>query len=64
VHIAGSSTTSLADGTCVLYLGQSDGVLALYDPATGGSWRVPTGAAIVETRGRLANVELVPNDCP
>lgn len=62
VHV--DAPKRLGDGSCVLYLGQSDGVIALYDPATRTSWRVPTSDTVVETGGRLANVYEVPGDCP
>jgi hypothetical protein len=54
----------LPDGSCVLYLGQADGQLALYDPATRTSWRVPVNVAVIETGGDLSDVQQVPEDCP
>jgi hypothetical protein len=37
----------LSDGQCVLYLGQADGVWALFDPATQQILRIPTAALAV-----------------
>jgi hypothetical protein len=59
-----TSAYGLANGSCILYLGQSDGILALYDPASGTSWRMPASATAVETGEALDNVERVPGDCP
>ena len=59
-----TSVGGLANGSCVLYLGQSDGIIALYDPASKSSWRMPSSTTVVETGGRLNDVERVPGDCP
>lgn len=59
-----TSAYGLANGSCVLYLGQSDGIIALYDPASGTSWRMPASVTAVETGERLDDVERVPDDCP
>jgi hypothetical protein len=59
-----TSAYGLANGSCLLYLGQSDGIIALYDPASRTSWRMPASATAVETGERLDDVERVPGDCP
>lgn len=54
----------IAEGQCVLYLGQADGFVALYDPTgEGSSWRLPEGAVAIETGGELQDVEKVPAGC-
>jgi hypothetical protein len=62
VHLL-QPTVGLTDGQCMLYLGEADGFVALYDPAEGQSWRVPVSVVAVETGGALDEVETVPDDC-
>lgn len=60
---AGTDTTEPFD-RCVIYLGQAEGMAALYDPASRYTWRVPVGAVKIRTGGPLAIVNRVPEDCP
>ena len=49
---------------CVLFVGESEGVYALYDPGTQQAWRVPVSSVVIETGGDLEDVEILPRDCP
>jgi hypothetical protein len=62
VHPLGRADVDIGD--CVLFVGEDDGIVALYDPATRRSWRLPTSAVAIETGGALEQIEQVPEDCP
>jgi hypothetical protein len=53
-----------SDGGCVIYLGNANGFVALYDPADGSSVRLPTSGTTVLTGGPLADAANVARDCP
>jgi hypothetical protein len=59
-----TSASPFKEGQCVLYLGQGDGLWAIYDPATHSSWRVPLSDLTIQTGGPLNGVEQVPQGCP
>lgn len=63
VHLLGAYADNnvVLQGQCVLYLGEADGIYALFDPASGAALRVPAGSVVIETD--LGNVERVPADC-
>jgi hypothetical protein len=56
--------SGLLDGQCLLFLGEGDGYVALYDPARSEGWRVPVSSVAINTGGALGLVDRVPNDCP
>jgi hypothetical protein len=63
IQTAEGSAVNLPEG-CLIYLGQANGFAAIYDPRTDTSWRVPTGSIAIQTGGELADVSVVPDDCP
>lgn len=52
-----------ADQRCVIYLGQGNGFIALYDPEDRSAWRLPSSGTVVRTGGDLADAEQLPRDC-
>jgi hypothetical protein len=63
VVVAAEGSAVALEDRCVLYLGQADGVMALYNPKDKSSWRVPVGSVTVQTGGRLSDVGVVPRGC-
>jgi hypothetical protein len=61
--LVGASGTEMSS-RCLIYLGQADGSIALYDPADRTAWRLPTSGTVVRTGGSLTDVNRVPIDCP
>jgi hypothetical protein len=63
IHLSGHAPRGLRQGQCVIYLGESDGVFALYDPSSKSSWRINASVVTVETGSRPDRIGEVSDDC-